>query len=149
MVIKPNNGARVFAGTAGAVLLFTACLGLLIPFPGLIFTCLGLPLAALAFAYAFGVAQTRVDSEGIHQRNFFFVIKKLAWPGIESGKVVSQEYEHTDEDTGWIESRTRTFMEFSGGDVKIHVLANSSGHQDWWDELRRIAKEKLGEKFAG
>lgn len=149
MIIKPNTGARIFAGTAGAALLITACLGITVPFPGLIFTCLGLPLAVLAFGYAFGVAQICIDEAGISQRNFFFMSKKLAWSRIENGKIISQEDEHTDEDTGWTESRTRTFMEFKAGDAMIRIPANSAGSENWWDELRLIAKEKLGDQFEG
>ena len=149
MIIKPNIGARIFAGTAGVALFIPACLGITIPFPGLIFTCLGLPLAALAFGYAFGVAQTHVDEAGISQRNFFFMSKELAWSQIENGTIVSQEYEHEDKDTGWTESRTRTFMEFKTSDTTIRVNANSAGPENWWNELRRIAKEKLDDKFEG
>lgn len=148
MIIKPNLGARIFSGTAGAVLIILACTGVTIPFPGLIFTCLGFPLAVFAFGFAFGAAQTRVDDEGIFQRNFFFMSKKLAWNAIESGRIVSQQYDHKTS-SGWTERRTRTYVEFKGGDMKININANSSGAENWWHEMRRIAREKMGDKFDG
>lgn len=149
MIIKPNLGMRIFSGTAGVVLLMLACIGITVPFPGLIFTLLGLPLSIFACGFAFGAAQTHVAEEGILQRNFFFRTKRLSWNEIERGRIASEEYRDQQSAAGWIEYRTRTFMEFQGNGTKMRVNANSSGPEDWWDELRRLSKEKLGEKFEG
>jgi hypothetical protein len=148
MIIKPELGGRIFSGTAGAVLLIMGCAGVTIPFPGLIFTCMGLPLAVFAFGYAFGAAQTRIDDEGIFQRNFFFVPKKFAWTEIESGKIVSDTYNYKDS-SGWTSRRTRTFVTFVSKEKKLHINAQSTGPENWWHEMRRVAKEKLGERFDG
>ncbi len=149
MVIKPSIGARVFSAVAGISLIMMACLGITVPFPGLIFTVLGLPLGIFALGYTFGAAQTRVDATCIFQRNFFFRSKQLAWDKIESGRIVSEEYRDQHSTASWIEYRTRTVMEFKGGDVKFRINANNSGSENWWDELRKLAKEKLGNNFEG
>lgn len=149
MIIKPELGGRIFSGTAGAVCLILACTGVTIPFPGLIFTCFGLPLAVFAFGYAFGAAHTNIDDDGILQRNFFFVPKKMAWTEIESGKLVSETYDYKDS-SGWTSRRSRTYVTFADKEGrKIYINAKSSGPEDWWDAMRRIAKEKMGEKFEG
>lgn len=148
MIIKPELGGRIFSGTAGAVLLLLACTGVTIPFPGLLFTCIGLPLAVFAFGYAFGAAQTRIDDDGVSQRNFFFMSKKFAWNEIENGKIVSETYDHKDS-SGWTSRRTRTYVTFVSKDKKLHINAKSTGPEDWWHAMRRIAKEKMGEKFDG
>ena len=149
MVIKPNVGARVFSAVAGVLLIMMACLGLTVPFPGLLFTVLGIPLGVFAFGYAFGVAQTRVDVTGIFQRSFFFRSKQLEWGKIESGRIVEEEYRDQRSSAGWVEYRTRMVMEFKGDAAKIRINANNSGPENWWDEVRKLAKEKLGNKFEG
>lgn len=147
MIIKPELGGRIFAGLAGFSLLITACAGLTIPIPGILLTCLGLPLAVFSFGYAFGAAITRVDDDGLFQRNFFFMSKKFGWNVLENGKIVSQTYGHKDS-SGWTSRRTRTYITFvSRENKKIHINSKSSGPEDWWDALRRIAKEKMGGKF--
>ena len=149
MIIRPDLGGRIFSGTAGAVLLILACTGLTIPFPGVLFICLGLPLAVFAFGYAFGAAQTQIDEDGVSQRNFFFVPKKFTWNEIVSGKIASETYNSKDS-SGWTTRRTRTYALFVNKEgKKIYVNANNSGPEEWWDAMRRISKEKLGERFDG
>jgi hypothetical protein len=102
-----------------------------------------------AFGYAFGAAQTRIDDEGVFQRNFFFMSKKFAWGEIQKGEIVSQDYDYKDS-SGWTSRRTRTFVTFvNGEDKKIHINVKSSGPENWWNQMRQIAKEKLGERFDG
>lgn len=149
MIIKPNLGGRIFWGVAGGTMFILACAGLGLMPMGLIFTCLGLPIAVFSFGYAFGVAFTRVDDEGVFQRNFFFMSKKFAWGDIENGGIVSQDYNYKDS-SGWTSRRTRTFVTFvNKEEKKIHINSNNAGPENWWHEMRRIAKEKLGEKFEG
>ncbi len=149
MIIKPDLGGRIFAGVAGGVLVIMGCAGATVPFPGLIFTCVGLPLAVFAFGFAFGAAQTRIDDEGIFQRNFFFLSKKFTWTEIQSGGIVSETYNQKDS-SGWTERRTRTYVTFvNREEKKLHINANGAGPENWWHEMRRIAKEKLGERFDG
>lgn len=149
MIVKPDLGSRIFSGTAGAVLLIMACAGLTIPFPGVIFICVGLPLAVFAFGYAFGAAQTQIDEDGVSQRNFFFVPKKFGWGDIENGKIASETYTSKDS-SGWSTRRTRVYAMFVNKEgKKIFINAKSSGPEEWWDAMRRIAKEKLGERFDG
>lgn len=149
MIIKPELGGRIFWGVSGATLLVLACAGLGILPMGLIFTCLGLPLAVCAFGYTFGAAFTRIDDEGIFQRNFFFMSRKFTWGEIQKGGIVSQDYNY-ETSSGWTERRRRTFVTFvNNEDRKIHLNVKSAGPENWWHEMRRIAKEKLGEKFDG
>jgi hypothetical protein len=149
MLIRPELGGRIFSGTAGAVLLILACTGVTIPFPGLIFTCLGLPLAVFAFGYAFGAAHTQIDEDGISQRNFFFVPKKFAWGEIESGKIVTESYNYKDS-SGWTSRRSRTYVLYINKEgKKIYINAKSTGPEEWWDGMRRISKEKMGDRFEG
>jgi hypothetical protein len=147
MIIKPGIGARIFAGTAGTALLLLAFVGLGVPFPGLVFTCLGGPFAIFAFGYVLGTAQTRVDSQGISQCNFFFRSKKLLWNEIESAGIASEEYRDQQSTASWIEYRTRTVMNFKANGTLIRINANSAGPENWWDQLRQIAKERLGDRF--
>ena len=148
MIIKPELGGRIFWGLAGFSLLVTACAGLTVPMPGILLTCLGLPLAVFSLGYAFGAAQTRIDDDGIFQRNFFFMSKKFTWGEIENGKIVSETYDHKDS-SGWTSRRTRTYVTFVSKDKKLHINAKSTGPEDWWHAMRRIAKEKMGDKFEG
>jgi hypothetical protein len=149
MIIKPGIGARIFAGTAGTVLLLLAFVGLGVPFPGLVFTCLGGPLAMFEFGYVLGTAQTRVNAEGITQRNLFFRSKRLLWNEIESAGIVSEEYRDQQSTASWIEYRTRMVMSFKGNGTLIRINASSAGTENWWDQLRQIAKERLGDRFDG
>jgi len=146
MVIKPNLGSRIFWGVAGAILIITGCAGLTVPLPGLILTCLGLPLAVFAFGYTFGAAQTQVDKNGIFQRNFFFLKKKFEWKDIESGKVETSSYNHTDSN-GWTERRNRTHLRLTSDGKKLYINARGSGPENWWADLLKMVRDKLGEKF--
>ncbi len=146
MIIKPNLGIRIFWAVAGITLVIMACFGVSIVPVGLIFTCIGGPLAICAFGYAFGVAQTRLDDEGVFQRNFFFMTKKILWDEIESAKIESEDYNYTDS-SGWTSRRTRTYISFASKDKKIHINANSSGAENWWNDMRSMVKDKLGERF--
>ena len=149
MIIKPDLGGRIFWGTAGAVCLIMACTGVTIPFPGLLFTCLGLPLAVFSFGYAFGAAQTRIDDDGIFQRNFFFVPKQFKWGEIEKGDIQTSTY-NSKSSSGWTERRTSTKVVFINKEnKKLYININSAGPENWWNEMRSIAKEKLGERFDG
>lgn len=149
MLIKPKLGGRIFWGAAGFTLVITACAGLTVPMPGILFTCLGLPLAVFAFGYALGAAQTRIDEDGVFQRNFFFVPRKFSWAEVESGRIVSETYDYKDS-SGWTSRRSRTYVTFVNKDgKKIHINIKSSGPEEWWDAMKRIAKEKMGGKFEG
>lgn len=149
MLIRPELGGRIFWGAAGFTLVITACAGLTVPMPGILLTCLGLPLAVFAFGYAFGAAQTRIDEDGVFQRNFFFLPKKFSWTEVESGRIVSETYDYKDS-SGWTSRRSRTYVTFVSKDGrKIYINAKSSGPEEWWDAMRRIAKEKLDERFDG
>jgi hypothetical protein len=146
MVIKPAMGARIFSAIAGITLLITGCsMSVLVPV-GFIILCIALPLAVWAFGYAFGATQTRMDEEGIFQRNFFLMTRKLAWSEVESGKVESSNYNYTDS-SGWARRGTRTYLLFSGTGKNVHINANNSGPEDWWSDAQKMAREKLGDKF--
>lgn len=146
MIIKPNLGSRIFWGAAGATMLILACAGIGVPFPGLLFTCLGLPIAVFSFGYAFGAAHTRVDDEGLFQRNFFFTSKKFPWSDIESARVVSYDYQSRDS-SGWTRRRTHTYMQFTCAGKNLNINKTSSGLENWWTDLHNVAAEKLGDKF--
>jgi hypothetical protein len=146
MILLPNAGARWFWAAAGVTLLITACsMSVLVP-GGVLLLCIALPLAVFSFGFSFGAVQTRVDEEGIFQRNFFFMTKKFKWSEIESGKVAQSAYNHTDS-SGWTSRRTATYLLFSSGEKSLRINAGDSGPEDWWSEVRRIAQEKLGDKF--
>lgn len=147
MIIKPDLGGRIFWGTAGATLVITACAGLsVLPF-GLILTCPGLILAVFSFGYAFGATQTRVDDEGIFQRNYFLMTKKFSWNEIEKGRAVSESYNYKDS-SGWTSRRTRTYFAFSSNGKNIYINQKSSGPENWWADVLNLAKTKLGDKFG-
>jgi hypothetical protein len=148
MIIKPSISGRIFWGVTGFTMLILSCGGIGVPFPGIFITCLSFPLAVFALGYTFGIALTRLDDEGIFQRNFFFISKKLLWNEIQRGEIVSEDYNYTD-NSGWTSRRTRTNMTFIGKDKKIHINVDSSGPENWWEDLRTMAKEKLGERFDG
>ena len=149
MIIKPNLGGRIFWGVAGATMFILACTGLGLMPMGLLFTCLGLPIGIFAMGYAFGAAQTRIDDEGIFQRNFFFVPKQFKWGEIEKGDIQTSTYD-SKSSSGWTERRTRTTVVFINKEnKKLYINASSTGPENWWTEMRRIAKEKLGERFDG
>ena len=149
MFIKPELGGRIFWGLAGFSLIVTACAGLSVPMPGILLTCLGFPLAIFSFGYAFGAAITRIDDDGIFQRNFFFLPRKFTWNEIESGKITTDTYDHKDS-SGWTSRPRRTYVLFVNNEGKnIFINAKSSGPEEWWDAMRRISKEKMGDKFDG
>jgi hypothetical protein len=147
MIIKPAMGARIFSGLAGITLLITGCSMSALVFPvGLIILCITLPLAIWSFAYAFGAAQTRLDEQGIFQRNFFLLSRKLDWAEVETGKIASANYNYTDS-SGWARRGTRTYLLFTGAGKSIHINASSSGPENWWNDVQKIAREKLGDAF--
>lgn len=148
MIIKPNLGARIFSATAGLTLLMMACFGISVLPIGLIFTCFGGPLAIFSFGYAFGVTQTRLDDDGVFQRNFFFMTKKFLWNEIASAKIESVNFNRVDS-SGWTSRGTRTHMLFVNNDgKKIYVNANGTGAENWWGDLRKMTIEKLGDRFG-
>jgi hypothetical protein len=147
MIIKPAMGARVFWAAAGITLLITGCSMSVLVFPvGLVILCIALPLAVCSFGFAFGATQTRIDDEGIFQRNFFFMTKKLDWNEVEAGKIESANYTRTDS-SGWSSRGTRTYLLFTGAGRNIHVSAGDTGPENWWSDIQKIAREKLGDKF--
>ena len=146
MIILPNTGARWFWAAAGVTLLITACsMSVLVP-GGVLLLCIALPLAVCSFGFSFGAVQTRVDEEGIFQRNFFFMTKTFKWNQIESGRVAQSTYNHTDS-SGWTTRGTSTYLLFSSGGKYLRINSGDSGPENWWSEVRRIATEKLGDKF--
>lgn len=148
MIIKPPMSGRIFWATAGVTLLITGCSMSALVFPvGLLLLCIALPLAIFSFGFAFGAVQTRVDDEGIFQRNFFFMTKKFLWNEIESARVESANYNHTDS-SGWTSRRTSTYMSFVNKDKRIHINVNSAGPEGWWENMKSITKEKLGDRFG-
>lgn len=149
MIIKPNLSGRIFWGVAGATMFILACAGLGLMPMGLLFICLGLPIGIFAMGYTFGAAQTRIDDEGIFQRNFFFVPKQFKWGEIEKGDIQTSTYD-SKSSSGWTERRTRTTVVFINKEnKKLYINASSTGPENWWTEMSRIAKEKLGERFDG
>jgi hypothetical protein len=147
MIIRPNPGSRWFWGAAGVTLLITGCSMSVLAFPvGLLLLCIALPLAVFSFGFSFGAVQTLVDQEGIFQRNFFFMTKKFRWNEIESGKVAQSSYNRTDS-LGWTSRGTITYLSFSSGGKHLRINSGESGPQNWWNEVRRIAEEKLGDRF--
>lgn len=148
MIIKPLISARIFWGTAGITLLITGCSMSALIFPvGLIVLCIALPLAVFSLGYAFGFAQTRVDDEGVFQRNFFFMTKKFLWNEIKNAKIESINFNRRDS-SGWTTRGTRTHLLLTSNDKKIYINAHSSGPDGWWDDLKSKAQEKLGERFG-
>lgn len=147
MIIKPPISGRIFWGVAGVTLLITGCSMSALAFPvGLFVLCVALPLSVCSFGFAFGAVQTRVDKEGIFQRNFFFLTKKFAWHEIENAKVESVNYNYTDS-SGWTSRRTRTYLSFVSKDKRININVNSAGPEGWWEDMKSMAKGKLGERF--
>ena len=149
MIIKPDLGVRIFWGVAGFSLVITA-FAALSAFPvGLPISCVALYLAVCSFGFTFGAAQTRIDGEGISERNFFLMSKKFPWGEIESGRIYSESYYYKDS-VGSTETRQRTLVEFKNQQgKKLRILSRYVGPENWWHEMRRIAKEKLGERFEG
>lgn len=148
MIIKPLMSARIFWATAGVTLLITGCSMSALAFPvGLIVLCIALPLAVCSFGYAFGAVQTRLDEEGIFQRNFFFMTKKFLWNEIENARVESVNFNRTDS-SGWTTRGTRTHLMLKSKDKNIYINSHGVGPENWWEDMQKMAKEKLGEKFG-
>jgi len=75
--------------------------------------------------------------------------RKFTWNEIESGKITTDTYDHKDS-SGWTSLRTRTYVLFVNNEgKKIFINTKSSGPEEWWDAMRRISKEKMGDKFDG
>lgn len=147
MIIKPMISARIFSATAGLTLLITGCSMSALVFPvGLIILCIALPLAVFSFGFAFGAVQTCVDDDGVFQRNFFFMTKKFLWNEIENAKVEVINFNRVDS-SGWTSRGTRTHLLLKSKDKKIYVNSSGTGPENWWDEVKKLAKEKLGERL--
>ena len=148
MILRPNLGARIFWGVAGVTLLITGCSMSALVFPvGLIVLCISLPLAVWSFGFAFGAAQTRFDEEGVFQRNFFFLTKRFAWNEIENARIESVAYDRTDS-SGWTTRGTSTHIVFNTKEKRLYINSTDMGPEDWWENIRKITREKLGQRFT-
>lgn len=147
MIIKPNIGARIFWGAAGVTLLLTGCSMSALAFPvGLIILCIALPLAVCSFGFAFGAVQTCINDDGIFQRNFFFMTKNFLWDEIENAKIESVNFNRTDS-SGWTTRGTRTYLLLKNIDKKMSIYSAETGPENWWEDMKSIVKDKLGERF--
>lgn len=148
MIIKPPMSGRIFWAAAGVTLLITGCSMSALAFPvGLLILCIALPLAVFSFGFAFGAVQTRVDDEGVFQRNFFFMTKKFLWNEIENAEIHTVAYNRTDS-SGWTSRGTRTYIAFTSDGKNININSGNAGPENWWEDMKLMAKDKLGDRFG-
>lgn len=148
MIIKPAPGGRLFWSVAAITMFGMACLGLAVFPPGLLLTCLALPIGMLGALYALGFSQTRIHNQGIASRNFFLITKYFKWAEIEEGKAYTQSAIQKDS-SGWSQQKRKNLISFRKGKRWLHIDGelNTSETKDWWDVLIDMSKEKLGERF--